>query len=138
MSILPIVKLCRHTDTLRLFTRVWKGQHSIVFRLKGPTSTRRKSRRWCVIGWTSTWTNLTKTSKRVNNKNSSTAHTTGSSTIPFSATGDWHRACNGRLFGNCGRFRYEHTVSRGPSHNGHYYRFLTLCVFINFLHEYGT
>lgn len=35
MSLLPIVKMCRHSNTLRLFTRVGKSRHSTVFRLDG-------------------------------------------------------------------------------------------------------
>ena len=41
MSILPIVKMCRHTNHLRLFTHVNKPRHSTIFRLQGPISTTR-------------------------------------------------------------------------------------------------
>lgn len=38
MSILPIVRMCKHTNALRVFTRVSKSRHSTMFRLQGPVS----------------------------------------------------------------------------------------------------
>lgn len=38
MTVLPIVKLCRHTNTMRLFTKVGKSRHSTVFKLNGRIS----------------------------------------------------------------------------------------------------
>lgn len=43
MSILPIVKMCRHTNALRVFTTVSKSRHSTIFRLQGCVSSQRTS-----------------------------------------------------------------------------------------------
>ncbi len=43
MSILPIVKMCRHTNALRVFTSVNKSRHSTIFRLQGRVSSKRTS-----------------------------------------------------------------------------------------------
>ncbi len=41
MNILPIVKLCRFTNELRLFTRVNRTRHSTIFRLNGMISNKK-------------------------------------------------------------------------------------------------
>jgi len=38
MNIIPVVKLCRHTNTMRLFTQVGKSRNSTVFKLDGRIS----------------------------------------------------------------------------------------------------
>lgn len=41
MSILPVVKLCRFTNTMCLFTRVNRYRHSTIFRLGGTISNKK-------------------------------------------------------------------------------------------------